>query len=46
MKIVHFIYCLFIVSAASYVFPEYPILIGLFGFGIGIGYMKEKIKTL
>ena len=46
MKTVYFICCLFIVSAASYIFPEYPILAGLFGFGIGIGYMKEKTKLL
>ena len=44
MKIVYLICCLLIVSAAPYIFPEHPMLAGLFGFGVGIGYMKNKNK--
>jgi hypothetical protein len=42
MKIAYFICCLLIVGAAPYIFPEHPMLAGWFGFGVGIGYMKNK----
>ena len=42
MKTVYFIYILLIIGVASYLFQEYPMLVGYLCFGIGIGYMREK----
>jgi hypothetical protein len=42
MKTVYFICSLLMIGMISCLFREYPMLVGCFGFGIGIGYMREK----
>ena len=42
MKTVYLICSLLMIGMISYLFQEYPMLVGCFGFGIGIGYMREK----
>lgn len=42
MKAVYFICSLLMIGMISYLFREYPMLVGCFSFGIGIGYMREK----
>ena len=43
-KIVHLVFSLFMVVAISYTLSLHPFLVGLIGFGIGIGYMETKDK--
>ena len=44
MKTVYFICSLLMIGMISYLFREYPMLVGCICFGIGIGYMREKNK--